>query len=343
VQLPYDERVDTGRLSACFNSTSATYKFYWFLAILEAVEEGKDRIEKRELFARMVANAWFAVNYFHVSFGPFDRLQEKIELLKSTEGLAVDARKEDVMQVLLESRQTSTVQHLKHFDTNVPHKFLSPWLGSGARPAVYALSQHGFEFAPYALYDAFVLVQPDWFTYFRRNSGILKDFCYWNLALFLQTRNPNVPDIPNKLRRPERRGSLAQHKKQFWDIVLEDLGGVRCMYTGRDLHPGTYDVEHFVPFQFVAHDQMWNLVPADPAFNSRKGDRLPVLDRYFPDFYRMQTEAVGIIREKKPHSRFLDDYVSVFKSLEISEEAYRDCIAPLLTIAHNNGFQYLGG
>ena len=44
-------------LAACFNNTSATYKFYWFLAIVECVEEGEKQIDKEKLFAKMMANA----------------------------------------------------------------------------------------------------------------------------------------------------------------------------------------------------------------------------------------------------------------------------------------------
>jgi hypothetical protein len=101
-------------------------------------------------------------------------------------------------------------------------------------------------------------------------------------------------------------------------------------------------VEHFVPYQFVAHDLMWNLLPADPAFNSRKGDKLPPLDRYFDAFYAVQREALQVIGTTRPRSPFLEDYLMAFRTLDVSREQYRACIEPMVTIAHNNGFQYLG-
>ena len=52
MNLPEDFEVDTGRLSGCFRHTSATYKFYWMLALLSEVEQGKERVEKKALFAR---------------------------------------------------------------------------------------------------------------------------------------------------------------------------------------------------------------------------------------------------------------------------------------------------
>ena len=80
MQLPSDHKVDVGKLSAVFNSTSASYKFYWFLAILDAIEDGKTEITKHELFARMIANAWYTVNYFQVSFGKQDKIQAALNM-----------------------------------------------------------------------------------------------------------------------------------------------------------------------------------------------------------------------------------------------------------------------
>ena len=342
MKLPHDHKVAVSKLNAVFNSTSASYKFYWFLALVEAIEDGKDHIAKDELFARMLANAWYTVNYFHVSFGKQDKIQAAIGFLKNHEGIDVNEKKNVIIRSLMNSSSKATKKQLQHFDSEVPQRFLSPWIGSvGSKKELYSLSQHGLNCPPYALYSDSILIQPAWLDYFKRNSGMLKDFCYWNLTLFLQSRNPNVPDIANKLKRPESRGSLLKHKVDFWDIVIKELGHVDCIYTGKELIKGTYAVEHFIPFQFVAHDLMWNLIPADPSFNSSKGARLPQMERYFNDFYKLQKLAVDIVTEVKPKNRFLEEYLTVFPDMDLSKNKYSDCIQPMLTIAHNNGFQYM--
>ncbi|WP_410479158.1 HNH endonuclease domain-containing protein [Pedobacter miscanthi] len=45
--------------------------------------------------------------------------------------------------------------------------------------------------------------------------------------------------------------------------------------------------EHFIPYAFVSHDLIWNLIPADPSFNSPKNDRLPRIEDYFDGFYNL--------------------------------------------------------
>lgn len=68
MNLPCSNNLDICKLAAVFNNTSATYKFYWLLAIVESAELGKTTITKQELFARMVTNAWYTVHYFRVSW-----------------------------------------------------------------------------------------------------------------------------------------------------------------------------------------------------------------------------------------------------------------------------------
>jgi len=253
----------------------------------------------------------------------------------------VDTSKQGIINRLLVSTNKETIKELNHFDHNVPFKFLSPWLGAHNERLMYQRSQENYNYPPYSLYKDCILMQPDWMDYFQRNAGVLKDFCYWNLALYLQGKNPNVPDLPNKLKRPDKRGSLLKHKKDFWDLVITELGSVDCIYTGKKLITGTYAVEHFVPFQYVAHDLMWNLVPADPNFNSIKSDKLPNLDSYFDNFFEVQKEGVKIVKQLNPKNKFLEDYLSIFPTLDFSKDKYRETIEPMLMIASNNGFRYM--
>lgn len=153
----------------------------------------------------------------------------------------------------------------------------------------------------------------------RRHAGILKHFCYWNLAVYLQTKNPSVPDIPNKLIKSPIRKALTEQRK-FWDIVLSELGSVDCIYTNRKLVIGDYAVEHFLPYAFVSHDLMWNLIPADRSFNSSKSDKLPRLEKYFEPYFNLQCVALEIIQHKAPKHKFLEDYLTIVPDIALFEQ-----------------------
>ena len=350
MELPKSNDLPINLLAACFNKTSATYKFYWLLSILQTVENGNLKVSKHDLFSKMISNAWYTVNYFHISFGKQDLIQQAIEAINEIENIHVDEKQNIVFQKLSRSSNQQTLSILRHFDNNVPHWFLSPWFpknsgetDSARKKRIYTESNQFQEKCLYSLDSDYIIINPKWKSYLVDNSGILKDFCYWNLALFLQSKNPNVPDIPNKLIKPARRGVLKKQRTQFWDIVIKELGSVKCIYTGKPLTLSNYAVEHFIPYNFVSHDLIWNLIPADISFNSKKSDKLPQLEKYFDSFYKLQKAAIRVIKDKSPNNKFLEDYLTIFPDLllSLSKEKFRDRIQPLITIAANNGFEYL--
>src|SRR5680860_702537 len=111
MQLPESNILPVNLLAACFNNTSATYKYYWFLSFLQEIERGNTHISKRDLFARMIANAWFTVNYFHVSFGKQDLIQNTIQSIYEIENITIDEKQELVFQKLSSTNNIKTVKH----------------------------------------------------------------------------------------------------------------------------------------------------------------------------------------------------------------------------------------
>jgi hypothetical protein len=78
----------------------------------------------------MISNAWFTVNYFHVSFGKQDLIQDAIKIVNEIEGIQIDEKQSSVFQKLSSTKNSETKRLLWHFNKNVPHWFLSPWFQS---------------------------------------------------------------------------------------------------------------------------------------------------------------------------------------------------------------------
>ena len=195
----------------------------------------------------------------------------------------------------------------------------------------------------YALNAETIKVNPEWKDYLSANAKVLRDFCYWNLSLFLQAKNPNVPDIPNKLIKPAERNDLTKQRIKFWNLVVNELGSVRCIYTNKELKIGGYELDHFIPYNFVSHDLIWNLVPIYPSYNSIKSDKLPSIDKHFEKFFDLQKKALRIIKAETPNNKFLEDYLTIFPDLEknFTKDRFKETIQPLITIAANNGFEFM--
>lgn len=343
--LPMYKGLEIQKLAQIFNNTSATYKFYWFLGILDCVEKGKSEVDKIDLFAKMISIPWYTVNYFKLSFGSQDKIQSTINFVQRRENLPITFSKTEIETRLKASQSKEVQRKLYHFDKNVPHWFLSPWYKEKKKEVIYLSSQEFRNKPPYALYDYKIIIDEDWFDYFQVHAKLLKDFCYWNLSIFLQVRNPNVPDIPNKLIKPAKRNSLTRQRNNFWTFYIRQKKDVRCIFTGNLIDPDNYALDHFIPYAFVSHDLIWNLIPVDPNFNSSKNSKLPNLDLYFQRFFDYQKDAFFSIKRLKPNKKIEEEYLTIFPRLKTEEdfnqERFFDTLSPLVTTAHNNGFDFL--
>lgn len=350
--IPQSDFLSTKNLSRVFNNTTATYKFYWFQSLLQMHnEEGIYRMNVWDLVIRMVANAWFPIHYFHLSFGSMDSLHRIVTELQWMTDLPMDAKKEEVVECLTARLDDKKVKdQLATLIRNVPYRFLSPWINYTSDADVIARShayENGCLYSIQKTKDEFyITINPVWNKYLQDYYGILTDFINWNLTLFLQQRNPNIPNIPNKLTRPMERTSLSKQRR-FWDDVIRIGGHVHCIYTGQEIHIGDYAVDHFLPWSFVAHDQLWNLIPADNSINSSKSDKLPPLDRFLKKLAEEHREAIKIYLGAGKKESALEDFASLGYTprdlLQLNRErflaAYQQTFTPLFQIAQNMGYE----
>jgi hypothetical protein len=99
---------------------------------------------------------------------------------------------------------------------------------------------------------------------------------------------------------------------------------------------------------FVAHDQLWNLIPTLASVNSSKSNNLPD-ERYFNAFIKMQHEGLLIAKKifspgqfDKQTEHFIADLAlneaSELLEFEKLQNAYKRTIGPLALLAINQGF-----
>ena len=339
--------IDVPRLSCIYNSTVATYKFYWFTSIINLVLKHADRsvFSFYEIIAGMISEAWYPIHYFRLSFGKSDSLEAKIIELQRILDISIDAKKEAVASTIMDNISRPQVRRcLEIFTYNVPYRFLSPWI-PGCDAQVENLSREKFNNCPYSICGKEIFIDDFWREFLTLNAAILKDFTFWNLAAFLQKRNPNVPDIPSKLVRPIQRSSLVRQHR-FWDRYISNSDNVRCIYTDAVLEPGEYDLDHFIPWSFVVHDLNWNLIPANPSINSSKSNNLPSLDRFLRPLAKIQQAALKLNIQLAPRDPVLEDYLVFRHSIDFlagaSEEQFYNLMKnefePMAQTAHNMGF-----
>lgn len=360
--LPQQDGLSVGVMNGVFGRTTATYKFYWLLSLLDIyVKEHRGVMRAIDVAARMVAYAWYPVEYFKLSFGKSDSMGSIIHEVAKLTGITVNDKLEDKNKAISDAVENDkhVKDNVKVLLRNVPFWFLSPWLDKGKREGkmksaeVVERSQRLENDCLYSLSgtgdNLELTINPNWKRYLETNYEILRGFTLWHLSLFLQSKNPNVPNIPGKLIRPERRESL-NNQKNFWNKVIELGADIHCIYTGKLLDRGDFDLDHFIPWSFVSHNQNWNLIPADSSFNSSKSDKIPELDFYLPKFANVQHEALKLyVPKSKKNDKILEEYFALGVSpqdlMQMSSDAflevYRNTFSPLCQMAVNMGFGML--
>ena len=350
--IPHSEGLTTVRLARIFRNTVATYKFFWFISILQIhAKENRLKISIWDIVIRMVANAWYPIHYFRLSFGKSDSLFQIVMKLQQITMIPIDAKADTIVDILKgRIGETAVRRELKILTLNVPYRFLRPWINSGDNQAVILRSQALENNCLYALFmdeeDPFIALNPLWDKYLHEHYKLLVDFSYWNLTQFLQVRNPNVPAITNKLIRPETRNSLKR-QHDFWNMAISLEGPVKCIYTGREIHCEEYDLDHFMPWSFVSHDLLWNLIPSDPSVNSSKSNKIPDLQRYLPMMAELQHNAITTVVRAGRKPKVMEDYTTIGytpqelacmsnqRFVELMERKYN----PICQIALNMGFE----
>ena len=349
MNLPLNKNLDTRVLTQIYNNTVATYKYYWFVSMLDiVVKEQRRQISFWEVIVGMVAEAWYPIHYFRLSFGKADSLYNQIIELQKELDIPIDAKKSEIKNQIFKNLNAPKIRGLlRVFTLNVPYRFLSPWINYTTDNEVIGLSQSYTNNCIYSIKGETIELNPQWEQYLYDNYLILRDFTFWNLTVFLQKRNPNVPDVPSKLVKPILRDSLMK-QRLFWDAYIDINGSMKCIYTGKELYKNNYDLDHFVPWSYVSHNLLWNLLPTDSCINSSKSNNLPLLDEYLRPFAKIHQQAIQLIYPKNPSNKILEDYLTLHDSLsdliQLSDvdflNVFQKTFSPMVQIAENMGFKY---
>ena len=352
MQIPQSDILTTNRLGRIFSKTVATYKYFWFLSILQIhAKTDNPRINVWDIVIRMVANAWYPIHYFRLSFGKSDSLFDIVMELQEITQIPIDANAESIIEAIADRLEDRQIQRLlRTLTLNVPYRFLRPWINTSDDREMIYRSQSLENGCLYSLHkdngEFYIIVNPNWSEYLHNHYNILVDFAYWNLTLFLQVRNPNVPAIPNKLIRPEVRNALTK-QHNYWDMVMNIGGPIHCIYTDKELHPSNYELDHFIPWSFVSHDLLWNLIPSDGSINSSKSNKLPDLDFYLPKMATLQHHSLRLLLNANKEPKIMEDFISLGyiprELADMSDERFRELyertFKPMTQIAINMGFE----
>lgn len=358
--LPINNLIDSRIFSRLLDDDKvvASYKMYWLLGILDEVSGGHTEIEFKKLVARMIVYAWYPQQQFRLNFGFSDNLKKSIGYVASSNEFAANCNEKELLDFLYKSEDKELNKMMKELTYNVPYRLLSPFFKTVEfkNSLIVDLSQES-EVCLYKIIKGKqdkIVINDCWVDYLKENYGVIKAWIYYKLICFLQKRNPNVPAIAFKLDAPKTR--KLKEATKLWKKIIS-VNKLRDIYTGAEFSEvafqeyGGLSIDHFIPWSFVLHDQIWNLVPTFKNINSRKSDKLLLFDNYIDDFCSIQYKAFSYICDKKV-KRGIEEYMDVLNlenpyeyfrhsSQETFSKNIKQCISPLYQIALNQGFQIM--
>ena len=365
-QLPYDEKLNIGYLSRLFDDTSNCYKFFWFQAILHKLTEDQCRFSYEELINEMIADAWYMVTEYHLRLGPVgvtDNLEDAVKYIGQVKGFPAAEKREVILSYLENNDDKKLLSYKKELIKNVPYRIQSPFLDEiridkkeWYRPEELSRKINRqrrllYYFESFNQLSTTIYVNEDWVPYLLRNKEILLGWMQLNLIHYLQRRNPSVPGIADKLSAPQTRD--IDRVRKYWKLIIKHRPEIRDIYGQNELADQKISVDHFVPWQYVAHDELWNLHPTTKSINSQKSNGLPDWDIYFGPLYHLEYLSYTLSKEQP-------DVIEAFSTVskyhlnndEILRELYcdgltenafgerlRNVIYPVYKAAMDNGFK----
>ena len=360
MHLPEYSGIDTLHLQRLFDNMSECYKLFWFKAIVESVMVGKKRVSFGELIDTMIADAWYMVSEYRLNLGPADTLEALVHHAFRATGLKSSEKREAIIAAVASSKDKELLKMKQVLTYNVPYRLQAPflpnlkgdqWSGAKTDLAARINSQPGliYRFISISGMDSLIEVTPDWASYIKNNFEIIQGWIHYNLIAYLQRRNPSVPGIPNKIFPPQER--KLEKVKKLWKTILT-VAPVTDIYGGIELDASDISIDHFVPWSYVAHDELWNLNPTTRSINSSKSNHLPDWDIYFSRLCEIQYHAYDLmLGHEVVHREFEKCVKDHINSSDIMHKLYRpnikrsefynnleEIILPVYTAAQNMGF-----
>lgn len=367
MQLPYSDELNIGYLSRLFDNTSNCYKFFWFQAILRKLDGNRCRFTYDELINEMIADAWYMVTEYHLRLGPLgvtDNLEEVVKYIYERYGFISSEKREKILEFLQSTDDKKISKYKADLTLNVPYRLQVPFydeieigksLWSGSKQTltdeINRQRRLMYYFARIAGLGTVIEVDATWSEYLFKHKEILKGWTQLKLIQYLQNKNPSVPGIADKIEAPVARD--INRVRKYWSLIIQVDPSLRDIYGDVSLVDEAISVDHFVPWQYVAHDELWNLHPTTKSINSSKNNSLPAWAMYFEPLGELEYRAYELRAENEIIAREFNKIAPYhLNNQEIRNQLYADglnrndfknrlehVIRPVYESAKNQGFK----
>lgn len=321
IDKKYYNTLDIEGFSKMMNSPSYCYKFYWLEAIVQLISANKTEDTYDEIINKMISNAWYPVLEYHIHLSGIygeniikDNLERAVLRLQELSQLANNASDIEIINKLHEFSEDKELRfYKKELTKNVPYKALSGFANRGSEKinldssagrlrAYYNKLSQSEILLPYTFNDdkglkRVITFNDGWIQMIRDNTVNILGWIQLEKVKWLQNNNPEVPGLVYKLAPADEKMRKLTNARKLWDAVLE-VKPIVDVFKNEPIDAEKYDLDHFIPWSFVMNDELWNLMPMDSSWNSKKNNKLPKWDLFFDQFADNQFDLYELLYEK---------------------------------------------
>lgn len=313
----YENNLDMKAFARMLESPTQCYKFYWLEAILTLMPE-KDELTFEEIIFEMLWEAWFTVTQYHLHLGPTilgkseTLIEHAIHEIEKDPDITFPMTREQFLHLILKNKERIK-EDIKGLTLNVPYRLLSsfasdiggddPIWNQKKRLIAYFSMLDTHTKLPYVIIDGRgasrkIRINDSWKQVFMDNYSVIKSWIQMKKICYLQDRNPGVPGVVYKLEDENDKQRRLEQVRRLW-LTYEKISSnpLVDIYSGKCIESKQLSIDHFIPWSYVANDELWNLVPMDKRNNSSKGNHLPDWNKYFMELVRTQYQLCGSVFE----------------------------------------------
>ena len=351
--------------------TNASYKHLFFYALIRIIKRNQEikEITFKEIIKEMLLLAWLPSFQFNLKFRKSDQIQELLKQYTIEIDVGLKEKKptnkilEEINKTLdkIVNDNDKFIYLEKELLRYVIARLVRPFYkrlenmpesgeqGMYKTSAKILIEDYNKENPFYSINNQKrkILLNEKWKNYFIQHFIFLELWIldgFWN---YMKLYNQGTPSLYEKLKFPDVKRNSLEPVRKFWKKIIKNYPNkVKCIFSNETLNLDNFEIDHFIPWSYLGHDEIWNLIPVFNKVNLKKKNQLPTKS-HIMSFIKFKMNSFKFSEEillKKDSQSYLLIHLN-FVKLEINSinenfsEKYKKEMLNLRTNAKNYGLK----
>lgn len=327
-----------------FKNTNASYKYLLFYSLIQIVKDKKniEEISFKEIIISMFRVSWFVTFQYQLKFSPTDQIQNLMkDIFKNSDYIIKVNNPTNAIIKKIHLETKSLLDAKLNYDKAevlmryVLHRLIRPFYPilkkmseSGPeglfkkKDEIYNSLENFQKFKP--LYyikenDKKIILQDEWVKYILDHYELLELWLVHEWAKYMNLYNPGIENLIGKLKYPDLKRESLSYNRNFWKKIIHKKS-IKCIFTNKKLENLDFDIDHYICWNYLGHDEHWNLLPINKIINIKKSNKIPK-DKFIKKFVELKKFSLECLNSSDRYLEAHQNFVgSSIKDLSFNEK-----------------------